>query len=51
MQVHGCRGYFPVAKTLHRYTVDRRYFALLQEFPRNIIKKEANNDFSDVFSE
>ena len=50
MQVHGCRGYFPIAKTLHGNTVDWRYFASMQEFPRKIIKKEAHNDFSDVFS-
>ena len=34
MQVHGCRGYFPIAKTLHGNTVDWRYFASMQEFPR-----------------
>ena len=37
MQVHGCRGYFPLAKTLHGNTVDWRYFASMQEFPRKIL--------------
>ena len=50
MQDHGCRGCFPLAKTLHGNPDDWRYFASMQEFPRKIVKKEAHNDFSDVLS-
>ena len=50
MQVHGCRGYFPITKPLQRNPVDWRYFASMQEFPRKILKKEANNEISDVLS-
>ena len=50
MQLHGCWVCFFVAKPLHGNPVDWRYFASMQEFPRKIIKKEAGNEISDVFS-
>ena len=50
MQLHGCRDHFFVVKPLHGNPVDWHYFASMQEFPRKIIKKEADNEISVVFS-